>query len=63
MGVRAHRFAGQHYLLTRQLREYLALMVGLLHDGDDRIEVGPAAFTVDVRAAGGASASAAVGGR
>ena len=42
MGVRAHRFVGQHYLLTRQLREYLALMVGLLHGGDDRIEVGAA---------------------
>jgi trehalose synthase len=40
MGARAHRFVGQHYLLTRQLREYLAMMLGLGHDGRDRIEVG-----------------------
>ena len=40
MSVRAHRFVGRHFLLARQLREYLALMVGRLHGGDDRIEVG-----------------------
>jgi trehalose synthase len=40
MGKRAHRFVWENYLLTRHLREYLTLMVGLLHGDEDRIEVG-----------------------
>ncbi|MEJ2700578.1 MAG: glycosyltransferase, partial [Desulfuromonadales bacterium] len=40
MGKRAHRFVWENYLLTRHLREYLTLMVGMLHGDGDRIEVG-----------------------
>jgi trehalose synthase len=40
MGARAQRFVRQNFLITRQLREYLALMVALLHGQAERIEVG-----------------------
>jgi trehalose synthase len=40
MGKRAHRFVWENFLLTRHLREYLTLMVGMLHGNGDRIEVG-----------------------
>ncbi|HKK02200.1 MAG TPA: glycosyltransferase [Desulfuromonadales bacterium] len=40
MGERARRFVWENYLLTRHLREYLTLMVGLLHGSKERIEVG-----------------------
>ncbi len=40
MGERARRFVWENYLVTRHLREYLTLMVGLLHGSEDRIEVG-----------------------
>ena len=40
MGKRARRFVWENYLVTRHLREYLTLMVGLLHGSEDRIEVG-----------------------
>jgi trehalose synthase len=40
MGKKARRFVHDHFLLTRHLREYLTLMVGLLHDSEERIELG-----------------------
>jgi trehalose synthase len=40
MGERAQRFVRQNFLITRQLREYLALMVSLLHGEAERIELG-----------------------
>lgn len=39
MGAKAHRFVQENFLLTRQLRENLALMVGLLHGARDRIHL------------------------
>jgi trehalose synthase len=39
MGQKAREFVRENYLLTRQLREYLALMVALRHGTDQRIEV------------------------
>lgn len=39
MGVKAREFARDNFLITRQLREYLTLMVGLLHGARDRIEL------------------------
>jgi len=42
MGERAHRHVRENFLLTRHLRDYLALMLGLLHKSEDRIEVGAA---------------------
>jgi len=39
MGERARRFTLENYLLTRHLREYLALMVSLVHGSRGRIEV------------------------
>jgi trehalose synthase len=39
MGQKAREFVRENYLLTRQLREYLALMVALRHGTDERIEV------------------------
>jgi trehalose synthase len=39
MGRKAREFVRENYLLTRQLREYLALMVALRHGTDERIEV------------------------
>ncbi|NQT27857.1 glycosyltransferase [candidate division KSB1 bacterium] len=41
MGKNAHRFVLENFLITRHLREYLTLMVGLLHGNQsDRIELG-----------------------
>jgi trehalose synthase len=40
MGAKARKFVLENFLLTRHLREYLTLMVGLLHKADYRIELG-----------------------
>ena len=41
MGKKAHRFVLEKFLITRHLREYLTLIVGLLHGNhNDRIELG-----------------------
>lgn len=39
MGAKAKDFVRDNFLITRQLREYLTLMVGLLHGASDRIEL------------------------
>ena len=39
MGRKAREFVRENFLLTRQLREYLALMVALNHGEQDRIEL------------------------
>jgi trehalose synthase len=39
MGAKAKEFVRENFLITRQLREYLTLMVGLLHGAKDRIEL------------------------
>lgn len=39
MGAKARKFVLENFLLTRHLREYLTLMVGLLHKTDYRIEL------------------------
>jgi trehalose synthase len=39
MGLKSKQFVREKFLLTRQLREYLTLMVGLLHKADYRIEL------------------------
>ncbi len=40
MGERARRFVWENYLVTRHLRDYLTLLVGLKYGGKERIEVG-----------------------
>jgi trehalose synthase len=40
MGKKAKEFVRENFLMTRQLREYLTLMVALLHGAVDRIELG-----------------------
>ena len=40
MGKKAREFVRENFLMTRQLREYLTLMVALLYGGVDRIELG-----------------------
>ena len=40
MGERAQRFVWENYLVTRHLREYLTMMVALLHGSQERIDVG-----------------------
>ncbi len=40
MGEKGRRIVRENFLLTRHLREYLTLMVGLLHGAQDRIEIG-----------------------
>jgi trehalose synthase len=40
MGVKSREFVRENFLLTRQLREYLTLMVSLQHGAVDRIELG-----------------------
>ena len=40
MGDKAKEFVRDNFLITRHLREYLTLMVALLHDARDRIELG-----------------------
>ncbi len=39
MGERAHQFVLENFLITRHLREYLTLVVALLHGSDERIEL------------------------
>lgn len=39
MGVKSKEFVRENFLLTRQLREYLTLMVSLLHGAADRIQL------------------------
>jgi len=39
MGIKAKEFVRENYLLTRQLREYLTLMVSLQHKAEYRIEL------------------------
>ncbi|MFU8819602.1 MAG: glycosyltransferase [Desulfurivibrio sp.] len=39
MGAKAHQFVRENFLLTRHLREYLTLIVGLLHGAEYRIEL------------------------
>ena len=39
MGEKARNFVRENFLLTRHLREYLTLMVSLLHGRGDRIEL------------------------
>lgn len=40
MGQKAAGFVKQNFLLTRQLREYLTVMVALIYGCEDRIELG-----------------------
>ena len=40
MAAKAREFVRDNFLLTRQLREYLTIMVALLHGAGDRIELG-----------------------
>jgi trehalose synthase len=40
MGKKAAGFVRENFLLTRQLREYLTVMVALVHGCEDRIELG-----------------------
>jgi len=40
MGAKAQSFVRDNFLITRHLREYLTLMVALLHGARDRIELG-----------------------
>ena len=40
MGRKAREFVRENFLITRQLREYLTLMVALIHGCKDRIELG-----------------------
>ncbi len=39
MGERAKRLVRENFLLTRHLREYLALMIGIMNGMEDRIDV------------------------
>jgi trehalose synthase len=39
MGNKAREFVRENFLITRQLREYLTLIVGLLHGAEDRVEL------------------------
>jgi trehalose synthase len=39
MGRKAKQFVKENFLVTRNLREYLSLMMGLIHGDDDRIEL------------------------
>lgn len=39
-GTKAREFVRENFLLTRHLREYMTLMVSLLHGGGDRLELG-----------------------
>ncbi len=39
-GQKAQEFVRENFLLTRHLREYMTLMVSLLHGGGDRLELG-----------------------
>jgi trehalose synthase len=37
LGAKGHEFVRDHFLLTRQLRDYLIAIVGILHQSEDRI--------------------------
>lgn len=39
MGIRANQFVLDNFLITRHLREYLTLIVALIHGSDERIEL------------------------
>ena len=39
MGLKAKEFVRENFLMTRHLKEYLSLMVALLHEDDERIEL------------------------
>ena len=39
MGDKAREFVRENFLLTRQLREYLTLIVGIYHGAQERIEL------------------------
>ena len=39
MGERAHQFVLENFLITRHLREYLTLVVAILHGSQERIEL------------------------
>ena len=39
MGRRGHEHVRQNFLITRQLREYLAVMLALVRAASDRIEL------------------------
>ena len=40
MGTKARSFVQENFLLTRHLREYLTMFVGLLHGSEERIDLG-----------------------
>jgi trehalose synthase len=40
IGENAHELVRQNFLITRHLREYLTMMVALIHGTEDRIELG-----------------------
>ena len=40
MGLIAKEFVRRNFLLTRNLREYLSLMIGVMDSGKERIELG-----------------------
>jgi trehalose synthase len=40
MGEKAREFVRDNFLITRHLRDYLAVMVALIHGDDERIELG-----------------------
>jgi len=40
MGQKAREFVRENFLITRQLREYLTVIVALTHGCQDRIELG-----------------------
>lgn len=39
MGTKAREFVRQNFLITRHLREYLTLMVGVMHGMEERVEL------------------------
>ena len=39
IGNRARRFVHENFLLTRHVKEYLALMIGILHGATERIDL------------------------
>lgn len=39
MGNKAREFVRQNFLITRHVREYLTLMVGLMHGAEDRVKL------------------------
>jgi trehalose synthase len=41
MGDKAREFVRENFLITRQLREYLTIMVALMHKEEDRLVLGP----------------------